>query len=140
MIEFIKKLIHRFKRLITYGIMGVINTIADFLVFAGCHELIGISAEVSQVAGYLVGSVVGYMLNSNITFAEGKGRTKAQLVQYVGVDLILAYISGKIMKWVELQGFNVYILKVLLTGVIALLHYTIYKYLVFRIKKEDSEK
>lgn len=139
MTAFIKKLIQRFRRLITYGIMGVINTIVDYLVFAAAYDLFGVSAGVSQALGFLTGSVCGYLLNSNITFSEGKGRTKAQFVQYVGVDIILGGLSSLAMDWAESRGFNAYLIKILLTAVIALLHYTIYKYLVFRIKKEDSE-
>ena len=139
MIAFIKKLLHRFRRLITYGIMGVINTVVDYVVFALAYDLLHISAGVSQAAGFLTGSVCGYLLNSNITFAEGKGRTKAQFVQYVGVDIILGGLSSVAMAWAEGIGLNAYLVKIVLTAVIALLHYTIYKYLVFQIKKEDSE-
>lgn len=138
--ELILKLLRRFKRLITYGIMGVLNTIVDYMIFAICYELGIFSVELSQDVGFMAGSVCGYLLNSNVTFSEGKGRTKAQFIQYVGVDLVLAYLSGKVMKWVETTDINVYLAKVCLTAIIALLHYTIYKYLVFRIKKEDSEK
>ena len=137
---FIVKLLRRFRRLITYGIMGVINTIVDYLVFAGAYDLLHLSAGVSQAMGFLAGSVCGYLLNSNITFSEGKGRTKAQFVQYVGVDLVLGAVSSFVMEWMEGKGINAYLVKIVLTAVIALLHYTIYKYLVFRIKKEDSEK
>ncbi len=139
MIDFIKKMIHKFRRLITYGIMGVINTIVDYIVFAVAYNLLDISAGVSQALGFLTGSVCGYLLNSNITFSEGKGRTKAQFAQYVGVDLVLGTLSSVVMEWLEGKGVNAYLIKIGLTAIVALLHYTIYKYLVFRIKKEDSE-
>lgn len=139
MIAFIKKLLHRFRRLITYGIMGVANTVVDYIVFALAYELLHIGAGVSQAIGFLVGSVCGYLLNSNITFAEGKGRTKAQFIQYVGVDIILGGLSSVTMAWAEGLGLNAYLVKIVLTGAVALMHYFIYKHLVFKIKKEDSE-
>lgn len=140
MIDFIKKQFHRFRRLISYGIMGVLNTIVDYAVFALVYDLLHFGAGVGQAAGFLTGSVCGYLLNSNFTFREGKGRTKAQFVQYVGVDLVLLAISSAAMEYLEGLGFNAYLVKIVMTAVIALLHYTIYKYVVFRIKKEDSEK
>ncbi len=138
--ELILKLLRKFKRLITYGIMGLINTVVDYLVFVLCFELLHIGAGTSQAIGFMCGSVCGYLLNSNITFAEGKGRTKAQFIQYVGVDVVLGAVSSFTMEWAVAAGVNAYLAKIVLTGLIALLHYTIYKYLVFRIKKEDSEK
>lgn len=140
MIDLIKKLLHRFRRLITYGIMGVINTILDYLVFALCYELVHIPIAVSQGIGFLCGSVCGYILNSNVTFREGKGRTKAQLLQYVGVDVVLTVVSGAVMHMAEDAGWPIYLTKIAMTAVITLIHYTTYKYCVFRIKKEDSQK
>lgn len=140
MTEYIKGLFCRFRRLISYGITGVINTLLDYAVFAVFYDLLHFGAGVGQAAGYMSGSVCGYLLNSNITFREGKGRTKAQFVQYVGVDLVLLGISSAAMDYLDGLGLNAYIVKTAMTVVIALLHYAIYKYLVFRIKKEDSER
>lgn len=140
MINLIKKLLWRFRRLITYGIMGVINTVLDYVVFALCYELVHVPIAISQAIGFLCGSVCGYLLNSNVTFREGKGRTKAQLVQYVGVDVVLTFVSSGIMHLAEDAGWPVYLVKIVMTAVITLIHYTIYKYCVFRIKKEDSQK
>ncbi len=140
MMDFIKRQLYRFRRLISYGIAGVLNTLLDYAVFAVFYELLHTGAGVGQAAGFLSGSVCGYLLNSNITFREGKGRTRAQFAQYVGVDLVLLAISSAAMDFLEGRGLNAYAVKIAMTAVIALLHYTIYKYLVFRIKKEDSER
>ena len=86
----------------------------------------------------MCGSVCGYVLNSNFTFREGKGRTKGQFFQYVGVDIVLALFSGWLMQLASGAGINAYLAKIVLTVVIMLLHYIIYKYIVFRIKKEES--
>jgi len=140
MIQWIKKLIHRFRRLVTYACMGVINTIVDYAIFALCYELFHVPISISQATGFISGSVCGYILNSNVTFREGKGRTRAQFIQYVGVDVVLTVLSSGVMHWVERAGLPIYLIKILMTGAITLIHYTIYKYCVFRIKKEDSER
>lgn len=140
MTEHVKRLLHRFRRLISYGITGVVNTLVDYAVFAVFYELMRFGAGVGQAAGYMAGSVCGYLLNSNITFREGKGRTRAQFAQYLGVDLALLGISSAAMEYLDGAGLNAYIVKTAMTAAVAILHYMIYKYLVFRIKKEDSEK
>lgn len=139
MIKLIKKLIHRCRRLISYGLVGCFNTAVDYGGFTLCYELLGLPAGISQWIGFIMGSCSGYIINSRTTFKEGQGRTKGQFIQYVGVDVVLATVSGLIMAWVEKKGFNAYIAKAVLTVGTGLLHYVIYKYVVFRIKKEDSQ-
>lgn len=124
--------------MISYGIVGVTNTLVDYGVFALCYELLGLPISLSQGVGYLSGSVCGYLLNSNVTFREGKGRTRLQWLQYFGVDIGLSLVSGAVMHWVERQGLPVYLIKIAMTLIVAFAHYIIYKYVVFRIRKEDS--
>jgi len=136
--ELIVGLIKKFRRLITFGFVGVANTLVDYLIFAAAYELLHLPIAVSQFAGYMSGSVFGYFVNSNVTFKEGKGRTKAQWVQYLGIDLVLTALSGAFMQWVENQGLHIYLFKIVTTVAVALIHYIIYKYFVFRIKKEED--
>lgn len=138
--QWLLKLLRRFRRIITYGCMGVINTIVDYAVFIVCYEALNIPISISQSIGFISGSICGYLLNSNVTFREGKGRTKAQSVQYVGVDVVLTFLSSLFMHWVEAHELPIYIIRIAMTGVIALIHYLIYKNLVFRIRKEDSQQ
>ena len=133
-------LFRKFRRIIIFGIVGVMNTLVDYAVFALCYELAAIPISVSQVVGYMSGSVFGYFVNSNLTFREGKGRTKAQGAQYIGIDVVLTLLSGAFMQWVESRGWPVYVIKIFVTVAVALIHYIIYKFVVFRIGKEDDRK
>ena len=137
--NWIKKMLHRYHRLISYGIMGVINTGVEYIIFYLLYRLVRLPIEASQALGYLSGSVCGYFLNSNVTFREGKGRTHAQFIQYVGLDLILAAASSGVMGVVERQSLPILPLKILITACVTLIHYIVYKYFVFRIKKEDEK-
>ena len=140
MMQRIKALLVRFRRIIIFGFVGVLNTLVDYLIFALCYELLAVHISLSQIIGYACGSVCGYLLNSNVTFREGKGRTKAQGAQYIGIDVVLTLLSSLAMRWVELAGLPVYIFKIVMTVAIALIHYILYKYIVFRIRKEDSQQ
>lgn len=131
-------LIYRFRRLIKYGICGAVNTAVDWAIFALLYHLAGLPAYVSHGLGFIAGSVCGYTLNSRFTFREGKGRTKAQWAQYVGIDAALFVSSSGLMKLMEDSGWNVWLVEIGLTAVFALIHYVLYKFLVFRIRKEDD--
>ena len=136
--EAIVRLIKKFKRLIVFGFVGVANTLVDYLIFALCYELLSLPIIISQFIGYMSGSVFGYFVNSNVTFKEGRGRTKAQWAQYLGIDIVLTALSGAFLEWVESRGLPIYLFKIITTVAVALIHYIIYKYFVFRIKKEED--
>lgn len=138
MIAWVKKMIFRFRRLLTFAVCGVINTGVHWGIFALCFRAFGLPAWLSHGLGYALGSVCGYFLNSNLTFKEGKGRARAQFAQYVGIDAVLIVTSSLLMKLLESTGLNVWLLEMGLTVVFGLLHYILYKFVVFRIKKEDD--
>ena len=133
-------LVVRWHRMLTYGFMGCINTAVDFLVFVLLYRLAGLPIELSQAAGFISGSAHGYFLNSNTTFTEGRGRTKGQFFQYVGVDVVLTLCSSFYMGWMENGRLPVMLTKLIVTVATGILHYIIYKLLVFRIRKDDKEE
>lgn len=136
----IQRLIRRWHRLLTYAVMGCINTVVDYVLFSVLYYGLDVTAFWAQLAGMLFGAHVGYLLNSSITFSEGRGRTRGQYFQYIGIDSVLALLSGWLMQLVETKlSIPVLPVKVLITIVVMLLHYVIYKTFVFRIKKEDDE-
>lgn len=131
-------LIVRYHRFLTYAFMGVLNTAVDFIVFFLMFRLVKLPIEICQGLGFLCGSVNGFILNSNLTFLEGKGRTRGQFFQYVGVDLVLFLLSSWTIGQLEDLGVPVLLNKVLITLATGLIHYVVFKLVVFRIKKEDK--
>ena len=137
----LQRLIRHWHRLLTYALMGCINTVVDYVLFSVLYFHFGVSAFWGQTAGMLLGAHVGYLLNSSITFSEGKGHSRGQYFQYIGIDSVLALLSGWLMQQAELKlSVPVLPVKVLITIVVMLLHYAVYKTVVFRIKKEDDER
>ena len=132
------RLVERMHRFLTYAFMGGINTAVDYIVFYLLYKLFHVPIELSQAIGYLSSSAHGYMLNSNLTFLEGKGRTRGQFFQYVGLDVLLLVLSSLFMGWMERIGAPVYLMKLVVAVTVGVIHYTVYKLFVFRIKKEDK--
>ena len=133
--------IERYHRLWTYGFFGFINTAIDYGVYSLLYYVIGAPVALAQAAGLFCGSCNGYLLNSSITFEEGRGRTKGQFFQYVGVDIVLALLSGAFMQWAEGRFLLPMILiKVIMTAIVTVIHYLVYKKIVFRIRKDDRHE
>ena len=131
----------RYHRLWTYGFFGVINTLIDYGIYSLLYYLLHLPVSLAQIAGLLCGSCNGYLLNSTITFEEGRGRTKGQFFQYIGVDIVLALLSGAFMQWAETHvPLPMILIKVIMTALVTIIHYIVYKKLVFKIRKEDRHE
>ena len=131
--------IERFHRLWTYGFFGCINTAIDYGLYSLLYYVIGAPVLLAQAVGLICGSSNGYLLNSSITFEEGRGRTKGQYFQYVGVDIVLALFTGAFMQWAEGRvPIPMILVKVCMSGFITIVHYIVYKKVVFRIGKEEK--
>lgn len=61
------------RQLLRYGLVGVINTGLGFLVIA-ILALIGIHPFVANAAGFSVGLLASFVLNSRLTFRTNVGR------------------------------------------------------------------
>ncbi len=133
--------IERFHRLWTYGFFGCINTAIDYGLYSLLYYVIGAPVALAQAVGLICGSSNGYLLNSTITFEEGRGRTKGQYFQYVGVDIVLALLTGAFMQWAETHiDLPMILIKVIMTAVVTVIHYLVYKKLVFRIRKDERHE
>jgi putative flippase GtrA len=131
----------RFHRLWTYCFFGCINTAIDFGVFSLLKLVLHVPVGIAQAAGLLCGSSNGYLLNSTITFGEGRGRTKGQYFQYVGVDVVLAVLTGAFMQWAETHvPLPAIVMKIPVTAVATVIHYIVYKKVVFRIRKDERSE
>ena len=132
-------IIIRFHRLWTYGFFGCINTAIDYGLYALLYYVIGAPVFLAQAVGLICGSSNGYLLNSSITFEEGRGRTKGQYFQYVGVDIALAFVTAGFMQWAETHvALPMILVKVCMTGFSTVIHYIVYKKIVFRIRKDED--
>ena len=133
--------IERFHRLWTYGFFGCINTAIDYGLYSLLYYVLGVPVSIAQAVGLICGSSNGYLLNSTITFEEGRGRTKGQYFQYVGVDIVLALFTGAAMQWAEGRvPLPMILVKVCMTGFITIVHYIVYKKVVFRIRKDERHE
>ena len=129
----------RYHRLWTYGFFGCINTAIDYGLYSLLYYVLGAPVLVAQAVGLIAGSSNGYLLNSTITFEEGRGRTKGQYFQYVGVDIVLALFTGAVMQWAETHvDLPMILVKVCMTGFITIVHYIVFKKVVFKIRKEED--
>lgn len=134
--EKINKLdIQRYKSLLRYVVVGVINTGVDFLTFSLLQGFFGVHFAISQVAGYSAGILNSFLMNKFWTFENKQvnKKTSAQAVKFVIVNLVTLGISIYGIKFLsEGAGLNIYIAKGLITFLTLAINYIGYKLWVFR--------
>ena len=133
------ELMQKFKRFITFGLVGCINTLIDFLVFTLCYTYLALTLEISQTAGYASGLVCSFLLNRRFTFSDRAKRTRAQLLVFIAVNAVSYGISVILMSPLTALLGNAYITKILVTGIVMLTNYFGYNTLVFKVKREGDE-
>lgn len=130
----------KFRSFILYAIIGCFNTLLDFLVFTGAHELLKLSPEVSHVLGYIAGFVSGFVLNRNITFRkENSSNVFLQVLKFLLVNLLSLGTSTLVLHLLTGAGLNEYIAKVLAQIVVTLINFFGYRFFVFRKDRQQPE-
>ena len=134
-----KELINKYLRVIKFGIVGVINTAVDFVVFTLVSELLFFSPGAAQSVGYCSGIVCSFVLNHLVTFSDAKKETgRGQLMRFVRFILVNGaswLLSAWLIGVLTGAGLWKYLAKLIVTGVTMVVNYFGYKILVFNIKE-----
>lgn len=105
---------------------GIVNTIVGFIVILTAMA-IGFSPIVSNIAGYAVGFMLGFVLSKNFVF-RSEGHFVAEGVRYL-VAFIIAFLSNLLVLQMVLSYLN---LHAVLCQLGAAVVYTVVMYLLTR--------
>lgn len=85
------------KKLLTFLLVGIVNTLVGTIIMFGLYNLAGCSYWVSSAANYIVGSILSYVLNKRFTFRH-EGRVVQSALRFaanIAVCYFLAYGLAK---------------------------------------------
>ena len=139
-IELTKKLFNKYKEIIMYGIMGVLTTIVNIIVFAICEKIIGINALVSNVIAWIVSVIFAYITNKLFVF-ESKSFKKEILIKEI-ISFTSARIFSLLLEeviiyvMIDIMNINSLIVKVFSNIVVIVVNYIFSKLVIF--KKKDK--
>lgn len=81
-----------FRQAKSFVAVGVLNTVIGLTVIVFSHHVLGWGPTLSNVSGYCVGSITGYMLNRTLTF-RSEASVGRSMPRYAAV-LSVAYASN----------------------------------------------
>lgn len=117
-----------------FAIVGCSNTAVDFIVFTVLREFFQVNYLWCQVAGFILGIVNSFVLNKTWTFESqtSKLQTSLQFSKFIGVNGISLVVSLLGLKLLSgLWQIDVYMAKVIVTGVAMTINYLGYRFWVF---------
>ncbi|GCD09972.1 cell wall teichoic acid glycosylation protein GtcA [Clostridium tagluense] len=124
----------KLKHLTRFSLVGVANTLIDFLIFTLFNGFIGLNYIASQILGYSFGVVNSFVLNKKWTFSKSNSNKKTgnELFQFIVVNLFSLLITLITMNFlVKNLDINVYVAKIIITFIAQITNFLCYKLWVF---------
>ena len=93
-----KNLVTTFFQATKFGVVGLLNTAVDFVVFLLLTRAAGLAPELSKVISYSAGVVNSYIFNSRWTFKKESQDSLNQKVRFFTVSLIGCAVGTGVVK------------------------------------------
>lgn len=112
--------------------VGFANTALGYAVIVSCMYLGGLTPELSNAVGYLVGLMMSYFLNRHFTFRSARRRS-TEFVRFV-IVFLTAYTANLIVLVALVRGLGIHAaLSQVLAGVVYIgTAYLLNKHCVFQ--------
>lgn len=131
-------------RILKFGLVGIMNTLVDWVIFFILHTLLGVNELISQPIAYACGIISSFIGNKFFTFKAKNKTTLSETVRFLIVSLIaLAVSEGVIwllsakLGWNE--GIYVYVAKLFATGASLVVNFIGNRFFVFN-KAVEKDK
>jgi putative flippase GtrA len=143
----LKARITMLRKAVSFGLIGIVNTVVDFAIFMIGIKLLGLGLVPANVMSWFVAITGSYVMNSFITFAAESGR-QLTLRGYVtfatsGIVGVVAntatLVATAALLAPVLPSANVLIAKLLAIGVSFVVNFSMSHFVVFRPKRSASE-
>lgn len=135
----LKKLYKTYEDIILYLIFGVLTTLVNFLVYFPLHNILGLSAAVSNAIAWVAAVAFAFLTNKPFVFKSrdwSKEVVWPELTKFVSCRIGSGLLeTGLVFLLVDVLSFNGNIVKIVLSVLVVILNYVGSKLLVFRKNK-----
>lgn len=138
MLDRLKVLLAKYNDLVIYLIFGVLTTLVNYIVYLPCHNMLGISASVSNMIAWAAAVAFAFVTNKPFVFRSYDWSAKTvvpELVKFVGtrvgsgaLETLILFLTVDLLHW---DG-NLW--KIITSVLVVVLNYVGSKLLVFKRK------
>ncbi len=135
------KKIKKIKSIIKFALVGIANTLVDFIIFITFINVFHLNDLFSQTISYTCGVLNSFFMNKLWTFKEHK-TTESSINQFGkfvftnAISLTLSLVGLSLLN--STIGINVYMSKVIVTLLLQIFNYTVYRFIVFGCNKSEK--
>lgn len=123
-----------FKSFIKFGVVGVLNTLINWLIF-GVLNFLGVYYILANVIAYCIATANSYIFNSKWVFEYNGENKKGTTIKFVILNLIGLGLNTTILYFlVDIANLNKLISLVIATGIVMVVNYIVNKLWVFKMK------
>lgn len=129
-----------FKQFVTYAAVGLIGTIAHYIILISLVELLDIPPVIATTSGFITGALINYVLNYKYTF-----RSQNKHLDTFSKFITTAILGGTINSMIMYIGTlitmaNYIVVQILATGIVLLLNFFINKHWTFAYKGINNSR
>lgn len=123
--------------MVRFVCVGVMNTLTDFVVFFSLYTFMGFSVIPSNSIACSCAVTQSYFLHKYWSFVHPTSYTTSikEFVSFVAVSLSSFFVGTIILVWGE-PHIPILYLKIIVAGVVPVLNYISYRYLIFPVRGE----
>lgn len=104
------------RQLIHFAAVGAVGTLVQYLVLWIGVDLLLLSAAISSGVGYILGSIVNYVLNYKFTFKSDKSHRDAVTKYYAILAVGWCINTGLMWLLADHNGLNYWFAQIIATG------------------------
>ena len=121
-------------KFIKFGLVGVLNTLINWIIFAVLN-FVGVYYIVANVIAYAIATANSYIWNSKWVFKYNGKDKKETTIKFVILNLIGLALNTAILYFlVDILLFNKLIVLVITTVIVMVINYIVNKIWVFKEK------
>ncbi|TGB00124.1 GtrA family protein [Sporolactobacillus shoreae] len=124
-----KKRVLLIRQVFAFGLVGVLNTAVDFLVFMILTHFLAVFYMIAQIFSYGAGMLNSYVLNSKVTFSSSL-KSGTRFIKFVILNISVLVITLIVMH--NLTFLPLYINKLISTVVGLAFNFVLSKLWVFK--------
>ena len=118
-------------RFIKFGMVGVLNTLVNWVIFFILNAL-GMYYILANIIAYILGTVNSYLWNTLWVFKYKDKASTETTIKFIILNLIgLGLNTGILYVLVDLCNLNKFIGLVITTGIVMIINYVVNKLWVF---------
>ena len=133
-----KKLLEKYRDILTYLFFGVLTTAVNYLVYLPCYNFLGWSAGLSNIVAWIVAVAFAFITNKPFVFNSHDWSWNVvwpELTKFLGCRIGSGVLeTGILFLTVDFLGWDGNVMKLITAVLVIILNYIGSKFLVFKKK------